>query len=803
MKYFYIFLLVAVSINSFGQGIIKGKLEDEKKSPVPYATVVLKNSSDSSIVKNELSDESGQFVFEGVKEGEYFAEFQFVGFQKTVKENIQITTASPIFDIGVIKLSTSTIALKGITIQADKPFIERLADRTVVNVENSPIYAGASVIEVMEKLPGVQVSQDGAISLKGRQSVNVMIDGKQQRLSSQDLASMLQGMQSASVQKIEIISNPSAKFDAEGNAGIINIITKKNRRDGLNGSISAGYGQGRYEKTNTSLNLSYKEEKYNLFLNYAFSHRKGFNNLRLTRNFYEQDTLNTIFETDNYIIMPFNTHNPRIGADFTLSPKSSLSIMATTLFNELNVSAKNHTDILNGNGDRKNSYDFSNNSYNNWFNYTVNTQFKQRFDTTDKELTVDLDFADYLSISDHVFTTTLIDDEDRFLNRSKLAGNQNGKLKIYSVKSDYSQTIKHKIKMETGFKSSLVESDNDVSFFDLIGDTETFDSTRSTHFIYKENINAAYLNLSKDFKKLSFQLGLRGEYTFGEGEELLASQNFTRNYIQLFPSFFLDYKLNKDNGINFNLSRRIDRPAYQQLNPFRRIIDATTYSMGNPYLLPELTCKAEIGYSYKNSFFAALGYSVTNNNITQVLIQDAVKRETVQTTVNLEQLDFYSLNLTYSKRINKWWNTNTSILSFYGIYKGEINDFVIDQGMPSFNFNTSNSLSITENLSAEVNFLYNHRNLYGVTLMRETYNLTIGLQKVVLKKQGSITLNVTDIFWKAYPSGFTDFGNVNETWSSRRDTRVVNLNFSYRFGNGKPLRSRRSTGADEEKRRAG
>jgi hypothetical protein len=800
MKAFFTFLILACSIHATADPVVKGKLTDTKGASLPFAAILLKNTTDSALYKGEITNENGDFNFENVKAGEYFLQVQLTEFSK-MNIPLSVNDNSGEIDLGTISVTESSQELKTVTIAAEKPFIERQVDKTVVNVENSIVHAGSSIMEVMEKLPGVIVDQDGNIKLKGKQGVIIMIDGKPSAMSGQDLANMLKGMPSSNIQKIEIITNPSAKYDAAGNAGIINIVMKRNRMEGFNGSASASYGQGRYAKYSGSLSLNYKKDWYSLFFNYSYSNRKGFNNLMLNRKFYEGDTLNTVFDTDNYIIFPFETHAPRLGADLYLNKKTTLSLLGSGVVNSFNPSADNHTDILDGSGNRVSSYDFTNQSHDNWYNYSFNTQLKHTFDTTGQEISVDLDYARYWNTTDQLFTTTTKDANDSITATDYLIGEQDGNLDLYSVKADYSKPFGEKAKFEAGLKSSYVSSDKDMGFFNLLNDNVVFDSARSSHFLYAENINAAYLNFSKEFTKFSMQLGLRTEHTGAKGKQVLNSQTFTRNYLQVFPTVFLDYKLNEKHGINLSLGRRIDRPGYEQMNPFKRLIDATTYSEGNPYLLPQLTYNSELTYSYDNMLFVTAGYSLTTDNITDVLIQDAGTRTTVQTVVNLNEFNYYSLNVSFSKRLAKWWTTNTSVLTYYGIYTGTINSFNIDQGTPSVYISANNSFSIVDGLSAELSFNYNHKNLYGVTTMKTNYNLTAGIQKSILKKRGTVTVNMSDILWTAYPSGVTDFGNVNETWKSKRDTRVLNISLSYKFGHGKAAKMRKNTGADDEKSR--
>lgn len=807
MKPFLLILLTVISVRALGareftQGVIKGKVLDEKRAAVPYATVILKNHSDSALVKGEMTDDNGSFTFDQLKEGKYFIEIQLLGYEKIKKEKIEITGDKPVQDLGALSIKPGTAELKTVNIIADKPFIERQIDKTVVNIENSIVQTGSSVMEVMEKLPGVQVNQDGAISMKGKQGVVIMMDNKPTLLSGQDLANMLKGMPSANLQKIELITNPSAKYEAAGNAGIINIVTKKNKREGMNGNVSAGYGQGRYEKANAAFSIGYKEKWYNIFFNYGFSHRKGFNNLKLNRSFYNGDTLKTVFETNDYIIFPFNTHAPRAGADFTLSKNSTLSVLGTGVVNSFNPSANNHTDILDGKNEKVNSYDFVNRSHDRWYNYAYNTEFRHTLDTTGREFTVDLDFARYWNVTSQSFTTTLNDSKGAFAGQNILLGDQNSDLRIYAAKADYVHPLKSKAKFEAGWKSSYVTADNNIAFYNNAREVANFDSIRSSHFLYTENINAYYGNLSKEFSKTTVQFGLRAEQTLAKGKQVLNGESFNRSYFQLFPSLFIDYKINEKHSINANVGRRIDRPAYQQMNPFRRMIDATTYGEGNPYLLPQISYNFELTHVFNNCFFTTIGYSITKDNITDVLIQDGEKRITVQTIVNLDQFNYFNLNLVFSKKLTKWWNTNTNFLYYYGFYTGVINKYNISVGRPSFSFNTTNNFFIADGLSLELSYYYNYKTLWGVSVIRENSALTAGIQKSVLKKQGTLTLNCSDIFWNAWPSGITRFGGVYEDFSAIRDTRVVNLNFTYRFGKG-PVKMRRKTGADDEKNRTG
>jgi hypothetical protein len=790
-------ILLVTSINAFAQNVsIKGKVIDEN-GPVMYATVMLKNASDSSLYKGEITNENGEYNFQDIHPGNYFIQVQSVGYQTGFRHSVNATTGE--LRIEDIKLIQSAKQLNAVTISAEKPFIERQSDKMVVNVENSIIHAGSSVMEVFEKLPGVSVDQNGNIRLRGKQGVIIMIDGKPTAMSGQDLVNMLNGMSSANIQQIEIITNPSAKWDAAGNSGILNIIMKKNKLEGYNGNANINYGQGRYPKMTTSASLNYKKNKWSIFSNYSFSKRKGFNNLLIDRKFYSNGELNQQYLTNNYIRFPNQTHNPRLGVDYSLSNKTTVSLLYAGVYGQYSPTTVNHSDIYNHDQVITNTLDFSQDSKFKFYNNEINSQINHKFDTLGQNLTINLDYGKYSDNAHQNFSTLRTDVTNNLSDIVYLTGNETGDLSLYSFKADYSKPLKGDYSLETGIKSSLVKSDKDMRFYDGISSEQSFDTSRSSHFIYEENINAAYVSLQKKFKNLTVQAGLRGEQTVANGEQRLDGQTFDRNYFQVFPTLYLNYTVDKST-VNLNVGRRINRPGYGQMDPYKRLIDYMTYSEGNPYLLPELTYVTELSYSYNDSYFITANYSHTTQSINDILIQDAQTQKTVQSIVNLNTLDYWSIDLTYSKRLTGWWKTNTDLLGYYANYVGEVNDYSINRGGPTFSFSTINSFTITDKLSAELSYRFDYENWYGVTLVRNSSSLTAGLQYSVFEKRGTITTNMTDILWNAYPSGFTDFGDVTEDWTSIRDTRVFNVGFTYNFGKGKG-NIRRSTGADDEKKR--
>lgn len=796
-------MILVTGLKAQNKGVIKGILTDGHKEAVPFASVLLKNMVDSSLYKGELTNEQGAFVFDAVKNGRYFIETQAIGFEKVAGLTVELNETTQQADLGVINLSSSSQTLSAVTVTAEQPFMERKVDRTIVNIENSSIHTGASVIETLDKLPGIQVSQDGQLSLRGNQNVNVFIDGKPTVLSGEELANLLKGMNSSMIKKIEIITKPSAKYEAAGSAGIINIVTKKNSRQGLNGNVNAGYGQGRYEKYNAGLNLNYKHAWYNLFLNYSYSHRKEFLSGESKRNFL--DTNNAIPEIffNSYSLKTYDSHTPTLGADLQLSEKTSLSLVGSGLVNLVNSSTNTLSTTFDTGHHMINTFDFINPSKSVWYNYSGSARLAHQIDTVGREITVDLDYSNYWNGNDQDYTDTKKDETGNIVDKAMLTADQGGRLAIYALKADYTHPIGEKMKVETGIKSSYVYSNKDSKFFKEESGNFVYDSAMSNHFVYSENINAAYLNFNKEYSKLTVMFGLRGEQTIANGEQLITGQKFNRNYIQLFPSAFLDYAFNDKHSVNIQVSRRIDRPDYEDMNPLRYFINSTTYGEGNPYLKPQTSINSEITYSCQNVFFATFSHSYTRNAITGVLIQEVDKGTIVSTVVNFKSVNFYYLDLSYSKKLTKWWTTNNTLSPYYGQVTGSTINYSLNKfGTPSFIFNTNNSFPLTERLSADAGFKYAYRRQNSATAFKSFSSFNLGIKLSLFNNRGSIVCNVSDLFWRNTVRGDTNIESMVEKWNTKSDTRVVRINFTYRFsGTDKASKIRDRTGADEEKGR--
>lgn len=799
--------ILAMTIGSFAQivqGSVSGKITDEQQKALPGTTVLLLHAKDSSVAKVGVSDDQGHYVLEPVAEGSYLVKGSMIGLQPAFSAPVAVTPAEAHPSVPDLVLpEKATTTLKEVSVRAQKPLIEARADKIVLNVENSIANTGSSALEVLQRAPGVNVDNNDVISMKGRQGVNVMIDGKLVPMQGADLANLLKGMPANSIEKIELISNPGARYDAAGTAGIINIKTKKDKRAGANGTVSLGYGQGVYPKANGGLMLNYRNKKWTTYFNYNHYNNRGFGKLELDRRFYNNDTFTNALVQDNYTKVHYASNTVSGGADYSLSSKTTVGLMANFTSNSMTRDGNNHSDRINYQGLRDSYFNTQSDQSNGWYSYGANLNLRHNFDSSGRELSMDLDYAHYDNDNKQDLISRYYDLNGTEMSPYfRLYGKLDGYTEIRSFKADYVHPLRNNLRLEAGVKTSFVTADNNPVFYDRSYGGNVYDSTRSNHFIYNENINAAYVNASREFEKWGLQLGLRLENTRAEGEQKVANQNFDRNYTQLFPSIAVTRHLTPVHDLGLTLSRRIDRPNYQQLNPFKNYMDPTSVHQGNPFLNPSFTYNAELSHTYKNRFITTLGYSRTTDAITQVILPESGQL-TVVTEKNLATNTIYTLSGAYPLQLTKWWHSMNSFNFFYNHYEGNLANTQLSAGQPALQLSTNNSFTLPDDWSAELSGWYQSRQRYGYMKLDDMYGVNLGIQKNLWNKKVTIKLAATDIFWRTNPTGRNEFNGYDERFKVLRDTRQVNVNFTYRFGKkqGGPQR-RRATGADEERRRA-
>ncbi|MHC2992281.1 hypothetical protein OB13_12015, partial [Pontibacter sp. HJ8] len=786
---------------------ITGKVLEAESKPMGYANVLLLQGTDSSLVKGTLTDEAGAYVFEGVPAGRYKVVASMVGYGKSKGMEAVVTTGNEAVKLNPILLRQASTTLREVVVEGQKPLIEQHMDKTVMNVQNSIVSAGSTALEVLEKAPGIVVDQNDNISMRGRQGVIVMIDGKPVPMSGSELANMLRGMSANSVEKIELITNPSAKYDAAGNSGIIDIRLKRDESLGTNGTVSSSFGQGKYFKSNQGLQLNHRSRKFNVFGSYNYVYRRDFTNLDIYRRFNDEGTFTGAYDQQNVFNFDMNNHSARLGADYFLSPNTVIGVVTNGFISDFDRTNSNRALVINR-LDQPESYFLTDAAVEHGRrNQAVNFNLKHTIDSLGREITADIDLINYTNTDEQNFTTNYYNlSNEPIRNPYLLYGTLDGDLTIKSAKADYKQPLKSVGgSMEAGVKGSLVKADNNLEFFDRSNGGNAPDLDKSNHFLYEENINAAYLNANKKWDKASLQLGLRLENTIAKGEQLSDGQKFDRNYTQLFPSAFVGYTLSKKHDLGISLSRRINRPSYNQLNPFKNFLDPSTYSAGNPFLKPELSYSFELTHTFDQRIVTKLSYTHTTDVMLQVLSPDTTQEKlVVQTFRNLATLDYYGLTVTVPFSIGNWFNSVNNGTFYYGLYKGFLAETELRNGRPTFNLNSNNTIKLPNDWSAELTGVYRGKEVYGFLDVDPVWFVSAGVQKQFWDKKASLKLNVTDAFYTNKVHGATELTRYSENFYQRRDSQVATLSFNYRFGQGKEAPSRRRTGgAEEEKNRAG
>ncbi|MFN8346164.1 MAG: TonB-dependent receptor [Spirosomataceae bacterium] len=801
------FTLLICSFLHFGgySQTVAGQITDEAGRFLEFANVTLHRAADSVFVKADLTDNQGQFTLDNVPTGSFFVRVSQVGYQRFSSPPFVINTENPGVNLRSISLAPDAKTLNEVTVRAQKPFLERKLDRLVVNVEGSIVASGTSILEVLERAPGVVVNQESSINLKGKQGVVVMIDGKPTPLSGADLINYLKGVPSANIERIDIITNPSAKYDAAGNAGIIDIRFKKDQREGFNGNYSLSYGQGRYRKPTASTNLNFRKKKWNLFGNYSISMPKGFTMFYINRKFFgENRTLSSVFDQTSLIKMPMQTNNLKLGADYYLSKKTVVGVMLTGNWFGLKRNGFTNSIISEPTGALRSTAETDNLLKEKRFNGFANVNLKHTFDAKGKELSVDADYGQFDAVTNQNFVTNYFNAAGSPTIAEALRTDQRGGINVRSVKADYVHPLGKGEKMEAGLKSSLVKTDNDIQFFDVTAAGEQLDTKRSNHFIYSENVNAAYVNYAKEFKKTDFQLGLRLEHTVTHGEQVTTGEKFSRNYAYLFPSVFANHKIDKNNQLSVSYSRRIDRPNYRQLNPFRIFVDPFTYVVGDPTLKPVLTNSFEVNHTFREKYVTALSYAQSREVITDIFAQDDATKISYQIPANLQDFDQVNLSLTIPVTIKKWLNSSLIGSVYWNKYSSPLQGGNLVNEYTAWDARLNNSFLIgNKGWSAELNGFYQARNAWGLFIIKNLAQVSVGVQKVSKDRKSTLKLAMSDLFYTNHIAVVVNYQNMDFFTDRRWDSRVVTFSFTRRFGSNTVAQARRrNTGVEDEKRRA-
>lgn len=701
------------------------------------------------------------------------------------------------------KPDTSTKKLKEVNITGKKQMIERRQGKTIINVDAAVTNVGTTVLEALEKSPGVMVDKNGSISMQGKAGVLVMIDDKPTYLSGTELSNLLGSMSTSQVNQIELITSPSSKYDASGNAGIINIKTKKNKQEGFNGNLTSTLGQGKYLKENTTLMLNYRRGKINTFANYSVNYNKGFTNIYAFRKYFNtKGLITTVLDQQSDLGSRNTNHLLRTGIDYYATPKLTFGL---TLSGNL-VSRKGSGDALakwlNPQSVIDSAITTTSTTDFNLRNGSINIYGRQNITKT-QDIGFDVDYLRYGISNDQNFQNSR-SDAINYVQGSR--GDIPSKLRIFSAKADYILQLGKNAKLEAGLKSSSINTDNTAAYQIFNGSGWTADLKKSNHFLYEEKINSIYSSLEHKVKRLTYQLGLRYESTNYTGNQLgnaaQAGSTFSKQYQNLFPSGYLTYELDSANSVSFTMGRRIDRPAYQKLNPFVFIINKYTYQRGNPFFLPQHTWNFELSHSYKQFLTTAIAYSGIKNYFSQLFLSEG-NDILVYTEGNVGQMHNLGFYVTVQTSPFKWWSLTMQSNFNYKKLSGYQN-VEYKSTVKQLHTTMNNQFRINPKLNAEISGFYTTKARNDLQeLLSPTGQVSAGIVQTILKGKGSLRLTARDIFYTQSMEGMTDFPGANEYFILWRDSQVINVGFNYRFG--KPLKAakRSSGGATDEIGRAG
>ena len=810
MKSTITILFLAFSTYLNAQTVIKGNVQGENNIGIEAASVSLFKGTDTTVFKSVITEKDGRFSFTSIQTGTYQIRISAIGYGSSKGPGFTVANGAKLLNLPVFMLKKQNNELQSVSIVVKKPFIEQKSDRILVNVDASPANAGTSVMDVLEKSPGVSVDKDGNISLKGKQGVTIMIDNRPTYMTGTQLAIYLKSLPSSAIDQLEIMSNPSAKYDAAGNSGIINIKTKKNKAKGFNGSTTLTYTQGEYAKPGGSLNLNYRENKFNFFFNGGYTYWQGFQQLDINRNYLNAGTkeINSIFSQNTHMKFLSPEMNIKLGMDYFLDNKTTLGIVLSGYQNNETDNSDSKIALKDANNITDSLVRSIGNIHGKWSNGTVNLNFKRQFDSSGRELTADADYIYYKSASNQLFQNYTYDPNMKPLSSNTLSGDLPSTINIYSFKTDYTLPFQNNFKLETGIKTSFVATDNKANYYDVSDNEYLPDTSKTNYFVYHENINAAYINLSKKYKKWNFQAGLRVENTNYDGHQYgniytvnNNDSSFKKSYVNAFPTVYVSYELNDKNTFNINFGRRIDRPDYGDLNPFLFFLDEYTYQAGNPYLQPQISTNIELSHTYHNMLTTTLNYSNTQNFFAETFEQEG--HATIVRRGNIGRRENAGIAVSLNMPVTKWWNTTIYVNVNYNHFTGELYGENLDVNAIQGMGNMSNMFKFKHGWSAELSGWYRTSGIEGQIYIQPLGQTSAAIAKQILKDKASLKLGLRDMFYTQQVRGTINFQQTQATFHNTRDSRQLSLTFTYRFGQAVKgaQNNRHSGGADDESNR--
>lgn len=767
-------------------GKIKGVvLDNNSKQAVEFATIALYKLKDSSLVNGVVAGEKGNFQLSELPFGRYFMKINFIGYKQLVIDTIAIRPKAVEIDLGHIKLKSNTEQLGEVEVAAEKSTLQLGIDRKIFNVEKSIVSEGGSVNDVLQSIPSVSVDIDGNVSLRGSGNVTVLIDGKPSGITGSSRAAILQQIPASSIESIELITNPSAKYDPDGMSGIINIITKKNKLNGFNGSVSVGAGTG--DKYNAAAALSYRNSKINVYANYGFrSNNKTGDGTAFRQNYFTDTTF--FLRQNNRSLNKNISHNIKGGLDFYINDKNTIggSVMYNTGSEKSNETINFFEADLNDITGASYARDVNTDEVPISIDYNLN--YRKTFTKPKQELLFDATYSDASGKKNERYVERDYMLKYDYKNATPFKQNiiTNTKNTIFTGQVDYVQPLKSQMKWELGAKTTMrdINSDFKSDVFNYTSNDFQLDSNLSNNFIYTENIYAAYSTFSGTIKNFGYQLGLRAEEANTLSNSVTTNETFSNNYFNFFPSVHLAQKFAKEQELQVSYSRRINRPNIRNLNPFKDYSDPYNIRFGNPYLKPEYTNSYELSYLkyFKKGVITATAYYRQTDGVIQRYKTVSDSTSSFITFINLDKSQSSGLELILKTDITKWWNITFSANGFQTIIDGSNVQADLQNENLSYIVKLLSNMRVWKNMDIQVTANYNGPTATLQGEVKSMFTMDLGLKKEIFKN-ASLSLNITDL---TDARKMQIVANNDPTFyqemNRKKESRIATLTFSYRFG---------------------
>lgn len=784
-------------------GKISGLVLDmESGEPLEFVTVSIYSQRDSSLLTGGITDIKGKFLIEEIRLGRLYLKFSYIGYDDQFMDGIILSPRngnSIEKDLGELRLVPNTQVLDAVEVTANNGFVGNGIDRKIYRLDQLQVAEGGSVIEVMENIPSVDVDIDGNISLRGSENVTVLVDGKPSALTGADRRAILEHIPAANIERVEVITNPSAKYDPDGMAGIINIVTKKNKLEGFNGSVTANIGN-RHKYSFSGL-LNYKIKKWNIYTSYSFNYRERFFEGTNYRETVFNDSLSILRQESNSDRIS-RSHLVKVGIDFSPNLTNTLSISTMYNFRGGNTSENivyhdyDEEDILSGYRNRDIKETTAGDSWD--FNFNYQKDFKKPRQKLSLDLNYSLSGSDYTGhFVEQPFNPdhTIVDPNPFIQNNFNI-----GKNYIGTGELSYLHPFSEKGNLDLGIKSTsrTIETDFISETYDSVSQDYMPDVDISNKFTYNEQIHAGYAVYQQYIDKFGFQLGIRAEQAYTDFDLLTTGQQYKNDYFNLFPSVHLSYKFSEKQEMKLSYSRRINRPRVRSLNPFTDLSDPQNIRIGNPYLEPEYINAYELEFGQywdRYSITASIYYRDINNMISRLKTVDT-NGISILTWGNLSSGKSFGLELIINGELAKWWNFTLS----GNIYKTELDgsNLEADLNNEGYGFTSKLLTTIKWNKVFDIQLSARYMGPRPITQgeIKEIFMADLALSKKVLKNKGTLNLRFSDIFntrkFRFQTSGI----NFYQEGMRNRESQNIYLSFTYRFGKLKDSRQGRKRGSN-------